>query len=132
MQADKPTFEEALADLETVVAELEGGQLGLDEALAGYERGVARLRRCHDLLERAERRIEVLSGFDAEGRPVTEPLDGGDEPPGEGESRIGRRSRVAPRDRSDSRGGSGAAAGGDGVQASDSARHGVDDPPSLF
>ncbi len=33
------------------------------------------LRRCHDLLQRAERRIELLSGVDAEGNPITTPLE---------------------------------------------------------
>lgn len=33
------------------------------------------LRQCHQLLEKAERRIEVLAGVDSAGRPVTEPFD---------------------------------------------------------
>ncbi len=37
--------------------------------------GVKLLRRCYELLERAERRIELLSGVDAEGNPITTPLD---------------------------------------------------------
>jgi exodeoxyribonuclease VII small subunit len=73
--AAEPTFEEALQRLEQIVHELEEGQIGLDEALARYEEGVHVLRRCHDLLEGAQRRIELLSGVDAEGNPVTQPLD---------------------------------------------------------
>lgn len=69
------SFEDALAELDSIVADLEGGELGLDESLARYEEGVARLRRCHAELESAERRIELLSGIDAEGNPVTEPFD---------------------------------------------------------
>lgn len=70
------TFEESLAELEGVVAALEGGELGLDEALAEYERGVERLGQCHRQLAAAAERIALLSGVDAEGNPLTEPLDG--------------------------------------------------------
>lgn len=69
------TFEEALAELEAVVADLEGGELGLGDSLKRYEEGVARLRRCHAQLDAAERRIELLSGVDADGNPLTEPFD---------------------------------------------------------
>lgn len=70
-----PTFEQALARLEQIVLQLEDGRADLGSALAGYEEGIRLLRQCHGLLERAERRIEILSGVDAEGRPVTEPFD---------------------------------------------------------
>jgi exodeoxyribonuclease VII small subunit len=69
------SFEEALAELETIVRELESGKLGLSDALARYEQGVKHLKSCHGLLERAERRIELLSGVDADGNPITEPCD---------------------------------------------------------
>ena len=69
------TFEQALAAVETIVRELEEGQLGLDDSLARYERGAKLLRRCHEQLQQAERRIELLAGIDAEGNPVTTPLD---------------------------------------------------------
>lgn len=70
-----PKFEDCLSELEVIVAELEGGKLGLAEALARYEQGVKYLKSCHGLLERAERRIEILSGVDADGKPVTKPFD---------------------------------------------------------
>lgn len=69
------TFEQALARLEQIVGKLEDGRVDLGDSLAAYEEGVRLLRQCHDLLERAERRIEQLSGLDAEGRPVTEAFD---------------------------------------------------------
>ena len=59
----------ALSELEVIVGELEGGKLGLADALARYEQGVKHLKSCHGLLERAERRIEILSGIDADGKP---------------------------------------------------------------
>jgi exodeoxyribonuclease VII small subunit len=67
-------FEEAMAQLEQVVASLEEGRCALSDSLAHYERGVKLLRECYELLSLAERRIEVLSGFDAQGNPVTEPF----------------------------------------------------------
>ena len=70
-----PSFEVALERLEAIVRVLEEGQQGLDEALARYEEGVRLLRRCHDLLRRAERRIEVIAGLDAEGNPIITPFE---------------------------------------------------------
>jgi exodeoxyribonuclease VII small subunit len=71
----QPCFEESLAELEAIVRELEDGQIGLSEALARYEQGVKLLRECYTLLERAERRIELLSGVDAAGNAQTVPFD---------------------------------------------------------
>ena len=68
-------FEESLAELESIVADLEGGDLGLSDALARYEEGVRRLKQCHAQLQAAERRIELLSGVDADGNPITTPFD---------------------------------------------------------
>jgi len=70
-----PSFEESLGELEAIVSELESGKLGLSDALARYEQGVKHLTSCHQLLERVERKIELLSGMDAEGNPITEPFD---------------------------------------------------------
>jgi exodeoxyribonuclease VII small subunit len=69
------SFEESLEELERIVAELEGGKLGLSDALARYEQGVKHLKACQQLLERAERKIELLSGVDADGNPITQPFD---------------------------------------------------------
>jgi exodeoxyribonuclease VII small subunit len=69
------SFEQSLKRLEEIVHLLEEGELGLNEALARYEEGVTLLRQSYDLLQRAERRIELLSGVDAEGNPVTQPFD---------------------------------------------------------
>ncbi|HYW80608.1 MAG TPA: exodeoxyribonuclease VII small subunit [Thermoguttaceae bacterium] len=74
-EPEGPTFEQALSKLEGIVHDLEEGDLGLNEALAQYEQGVKLLRQSYDLLEGAERRIELLSGVDAEGNPVTQSFD---------------------------------------------------------
>ena len=69
------TFEESLETLEAIVDALEGGKLGLSEALDRYEEGVRHLKSCQQLLERAERKIELLSGVDANGNAITAPYD---------------------------------------------------------
>jgi exodeoxyribonuclease VII small subunit len=69
------SFEESLAELEKIVAELESGKLGLSDALERYEHGVKHLKSCQQLLERAERKIELLSGVDADGNPITQPFE---------------------------------------------------------
>jgi len=74
-QAADLSFEEALARLEAIVVDLEDGEIGLSESLARYEEGIKLLGQCHGLLEGAERRVALLSGFDSEGNPVTEPFD---------------------------------------------------------
>ncbi len=74
-EGDAPSFEDSLGELEAIVGELESGKLGLSDALARYEEGVKHLKSCHQLLERVERKIELLSGMDAEGNPITEPFD---------------------------------------------------------
>lgn len=70
-----PTFEEALADLQGIVEQLEDGSEGLEESLRHFERGIGLLRTCYGILESAEQRIEILTGFDAEGQPVVAPFD---------------------------------------------------------
>ncbi len=71
---ETPSFEAALASLEAIVHDLEDGDLGLAEALARYEAGIKHLRHCYGLLEQAERKIELLTAIDAEGRAKTVPF----------------------------------------------------------
>jgi exodeoxyribonuclease VII small subunit len=71
----EPTFEQALEQIEIIVRELEEGRIGLAESLSHYEHGVKLLKQCYGLLERAERRIELLSSSDSQGRAVTEAFD---------------------------------------------------------
>lgn len=72
---DAIDFEDALAQVEQIVAKLETGDLGLTDSLGQYEVGVRRLKQCHAMLASAEQRVSVLAGFDADGNPVTQPLD---------------------------------------------------------
>jgi len=89
--AAEPTFEQALASLELIVRELEEGRCGLAESLARYEEGVRLLKQCHAQLAQVERRIEVLTGVDAAGNPVTQPFDD--------ESTLARQAEGKPRNR---------------------------------
>ena len=68
----------------------------LSDALARYEEGVKHLKGCQQLLETAERKIELLSGVDAEGNPITKPFEEGEVDSLEGK---GGRSRPAPHER---------------------------------
>jgi len=71
-QTDAPSFEDALSQLSKVVGQLEEGNLTLDESLARYEEGIRHLSQCQEMLAAAERKIELLSGFDADGNPITQ------------------------------------------------------------
>jgi exodeoxyribonuclease VII small subunit len=72
---DGPTFEEALVRLEAIVQALEEGEIPLAEGLARYEEGVKLLRACYQLLDSAQRRIELLSRVDPDGLEACEPFD---------------------------------------------------------
>lgn len=56
----QPTFEEALNELESIVKLMEEGNLGLDEALANFEKGIALARICAKKLAQAEKKIDIL------------------------------------------------------------------------
>lgn len=73
--AESPSFEAALANLEQIVSDLEDGGFGLEESMQRFEQGVKLLRVCYATLERAEQRIELLVGFDKDGRPRLEPFE---------------------------------------------------------
>lgn len=53
-------FEEALARLETIVAELEKGELPLDDSLKMFEEGIKLSKSCLRMLDDAERKIEIM------------------------------------------------------------------------
>lgn len=71
----QPTFEEALARLESIVTALEEGQVPLAESLARYEEGIKLLKQCYQSLSAAERKIELLSRVDSAGQAQCEPFD---------------------------------------------------------
>jgi exodeoxyribonuclease VII small subunit len=72
---EAPCFEDALKELDAIAQDLEDGSLGLDQSLARFEQGIGLLRHCYGVLDAAERKIALLTGFDSDGNPVTEPFD---------------------------------------------------------
>lgn len=54
-------FEQSLQQLETLVEQMEQGEMSLEQSLAAYERGVGLYRRCQQALEQAELRVKLLS-----------------------------------------------------------------------
>ena len=68
----KLTFEEALAALEQVVGQLEGGQVPLEQSIALYERGDALKKHCDAKLGEAELKVEkIVAGDDANATATT-------------------------------------------------------------
>ena len=67
-------LEEALAELEQILAEIEAGELGLEESLIKYERGNFLIHHCRGVLNTAEKQIELLSKAPDGGLQST-PLD---------------------------------------------------------
>ncbi|OCG01279.1 exodeoxyribonuclease VII small subunit [Gilliamella sp. wkB112] len=59
-QEKELNFEETLKQLETIVAQLESGDLPLDEALNEFEKGVKLARTSQQQLQQAEQRIQIL------------------------------------------------------------------------
>ncbi len=66
------TFEQALAELETIVSELESGQAPLERSIGIYERGAALKALCEKRLEEARLRVEkiVMQGGQASAEPA--------------------------------------------------------------
>lgn len=58
----RPAFGEALSELETIVSQLESGQLELEDSLVRYERGVALLRQLQGTLAEAQQKVTMLIG----------------------------------------------------------------------
>ncbi len=72
--APQPSFDDGLDRLEALVQKLEGGSLGLEEALSIFESGVKLSQQLQGQLAEAQRRVEVLKAS-LEGGYRVEPLD---------------------------------------------------------
>lgn len=59
--AKEKSFEEHLQEAEAIVRELESGALPLEDSISRYEKAVAALKKCHAILDAAEKRIETLT-----------------------------------------------------------------------
>ena len=72
-KTDQMSFEEALGALETLVEQMERGELTLEESLASFERGVQLTRTCQEALKAAEHKVQILTSDDPDADP--EPYD---------------------------------------------------------
>lgn len=70
-------FEASMNALEDLVANMEGGEMSLEDSLAAYERGVGLYRSCQQALEQAELRVRLLS--DPARPDEAKPFDTGDD-----------------------------------------------------
>ncbi len=70
------TYEQALQELEAIVAALEQNERPLDEALRLYERGQALARYCADLLDKADLQVQQLSGDELDDLNLSDPVGG--------------------------------------------------------
>ncbi len=72
-------FEKSLAELESIVERLEGGELSLEESLKAFETGVTLTRQCRDALEKAEQKVSKLTGDDEQAALAPFEADGNGE-----------------------------------------------------
>ena len=72
-QTPPKDFEEALRELEQILSEIEKGQIGLEESLLRYERGTFLIQHCQNILNTAEKQIELI-GRNQNGELKTKPM----------------------------------------------------------
>ena len=72
----EPSFEKALAELESLVAKMEDGGLSLEQALAAHKRGLELAKQCRERLDVAQQQVKVLEGEVL--KPLLAASDGGD------------------------------------------------------
>jgi exodeoxyribonuclease VII small subunit len=70
-------YEEAIEELEAIIGRMEKGETTLEESLREYARGDALVRRCRQILDQAEQRIESIAGQALAGGD----LPGSEDPP---------------------------------------------------
>lgn len=61
MKIEDMSFEDAMSELERVVAEMESGELSLELSLKQFERGIALTRHTQSLLKNAEQKVSILT-----------------------------------------------------------------------
>jgi len=61
---DKMSFEEAIKELTNIVGKIEQGQIPLQDSLEQYEKGMALIKQCRTILQKAEERIEKITKED--------------------------------------------------------------------
>jgi len=71
---ENDSFEETLNQLEALVANMEKGELSLEDSLKSFEQGIALTRSCQKALKEAEQKVEILSANTLDA--PTEPFSG--------------------------------------------------------
>jgi len=71
-KASSGDFESRLKKLETIVSQLEQGEMSLEQSLAAFEEGVKLLQECQQSLSQAEQKVQLL--MEQQGRIVAEPF----------------------------------------------------------
>ncbi|MEM5536813.1 exodeoxyribonuclease VII small subunit [Neptuniibacter pectenicola] len=66
-------FEQSLQDLESIVTQMEQGELSLEDSLKAFEEGVSLTRECQNILAQAEQKVQLL--MESGGELKTEPFD---------------------------------------------------------
>lgn len=74
LDLSKLSFEDALVQLESIVRELEGGKIKLDDAVEAYEKATVLKKFCEEKLKAAQLKIEKIN-VSPDGEVSTEPLD---------------------------------------------------------
>jgi exodeoxyribonuclease VII small subunit len=74
MAAKGKRFEDEIKDLETIVNQIDSGELSLEESISAFERGVALIKALNQKLDEVERKVELLTR-NTEGELQTSPLD---------------------------------------------------------
>lgn len=69
MTQDKVSFEVALTELESLVAQMEAGDLSLEQALQAFERGIQLTRTCQHKLQEAEQQVRILTQHHPDAQP---------------------------------------------------------------
>ena len=72
-------FEQAVEELEQILGQIESGDLGLEETLVKYERGNFLIQHCREVLNAAEKQIEVISKG-PDGALTTRPFETPEDP----------------------------------------------------
>lgn len=73
-QDKQPTYEEAVALVESITTSIEQGKIGLEESIVQYERAMKLIQHCRSILANAEARIQQLQ-LNADGKLTPAPLE---------------------------------------------------------
>ncbi len=73
----QPAFQDAIAEVEAITDRIEGGEIGLEDSIDQFERGMKLLGRCREILQRAEQRVVDITQRlrDPEAQPTGEARD---------------------------------------------------------